>query len=232
MKKIKLNTIALAIIAASFMLIDHIACLLVTSNVVVHLIMRIVGSIWQPLFWFLFAHSYKESDNKGKYMLELAFAMCIMSLGNNILSILSNRQLFVSPISPNLFVALLLLSLIITCIEAIKSKHNIVLKILLSLCVIPLAAVVIIATDNGVYALASVIAFYFINNRIAKYIVFVLANILFSLINMEILQAFMVLSVFFLLFYKNEPQKNPTSALLYMFYPIHLWVIMIIAMIL
>jgi hypothetical protein len=232
MRKIKLNTTALAIIAALIMLIDHIACFLVSPNVIAYFIMRIIGRMGLPLFLFLFVYSYKESSNKSQYMLELVFATCIMSLVNNILSVLSNRTLFISPIAPNLFVALLLSALIITCIEAMKSKHNIVFKILLFLCAILLSAVVIIATDNGIYTLVSVFVFYFINNRIAKYIVFVLANILFSLINMEMLQAFMVLSVFFFLFFKNEPQKNRTSALLYIFYPMHLWVIMIIAIML
>ena len=58
----KFNTFHLKLIAMIFMIIDHIAYFLMPANSMLWLIMRCIGRLAAPMFWFCFVEGYKHTS--------------------------------------------------------------------------------------------------------------------------------------------------------------------------
>jgi hypothetical protein len=194
--------------------------------------MRMIGRVSAPLFWFCFAEGYRHTHNRAQYAIRLAAASIAMSLGNNIMMLASGLTLNISPIFPNMFFTFLLMTGLITCLEKIKTEKTVKQKIMYVVLSLALAITIICAAEYGLYALSSILIFYFIKKRLIKYAVFAIINIILCLYDLNIIQLCMIASIPFLIFSTDARPRHSAKSFFYIFYPLHLWVIMIIAIIL
>ena len=122
----KLDTFGLKVIATILMIVDHIAYIMIPTSEPIYWIMRMIGRISAPLFWFCFAEGYKHTSNRGKYAARLAVFALIMIVGNSILQIVADPALSIDLFTPNMFLTMFFMVIIIECIERSISflKHE------------------------------------------------------------------------------------------------------------
>lgn len=223
----KLNTFHLKIIATVLMIIDHIAYTCIPSNMELYAIMRIVGRVSAPLFWFCFVEGYKHTSNKMKYTTRLMFAALIMMVGNFTLSCFISNKYTLNIASPNLFLTMFFMLLSLLCFDQIPKQQS-AHKVIYFLIGLIFALIVGIACDYGWIAACSILVLYFVKNNTIQLILFAIANTIIPLIQANPIQFFAVLSVLFIMNYDDVKPKRSVKWFFYWFYPIHLWALMII----
>ena len=65
--QLKFNSFHLKLFAVLFMIIDHMAYYMISPDIPIYAIMRMVGRLAAPIFWFCFVEGYKRTKNKTKY---------------------------------------------------------------------------------------------------------------------------------------------------------------------
>ena len=222
---IKLNTFHLKIIATFFMIIDHIAHYLIPVSQPAYLVMRILGRIAAPLFWFCFAEGYKHTSNKFGYTKRLGVASGIMAIGNLIIAKITSSLDYTSMISPNIFFTMFLLSIAILCVETAKKKKtwNRAVCWLMSIFACCIAG---FYAEYGWLAVASILCLYFTNKW--RTLLFIVLSLVICVFENNIIQVFMLLAALPMNMYVCEKPKKSLKWFFYVFYPVHNWILMLI----
>lgn len=226
----KLNTFHLKLIAVFLMLCDHIAYVFIPMTSPLYIPMRCIGRLAAPIFWFCFVEGYKHTKDKKKYAIRLICSAAIMMMGNIILNILFlalNISSTITAIQPNMFFTLAMIFIALIILEKIK-EENWTIKIAYGMTAILFLLVTGLFAEYSWYAVFSILCLYFVKNQVDKYRLFIIGNIILSLMNDNPYQIFMVLSVIFFFYYKDEKPKRSWKWFFYLFYPVHLWVFFII----
>lgn len=224
----KLNSLQLKIIAVITMIIDHIAHYLLPMTCPLYWPMRIIGRIAAPIFWFCFAEGLKRTSNKPKYIVRLGMSAAIMGIGNLIISNILNVPA-ITILTPNIFLTMFLAALIIVCIDKIISTKDLIIRMVLPCLAIVLSIVLCFCADYGILALACMLCFYFINHKVWKCIVFVFISLLICSLQANLVQMFMVFIIVFLVLYTPEKPKHNLKWFFYLFYPIHIWLLILLS---
>lgn len=220
-----MSVFILKILALIFMIIDHIGYFFIKNDT--YIIYRIIGRMAAPIFLFLFVEGYLKTSNRKKYQYRLLFFSIIMFIGNFILSLFFEKMY---PINTNIIWTMFLCSLFLTIIE--NKNFNIYKKIfMLFLLLFP-----IYFSEYSFIALFNVLFFYIYLKQLTIkkssiliktifvnfYIVFFL---IYCLIIKNIIQYFMIFSLFFILLYnfKLGKKNKYIQYFYYFFYIIHLW---------
>ena len=227
--KFKLNTFHLKIIAVLIMVVDHIAYIMIPSSEPIYLIMRSVGRISAPLFWYGFVEGYRRTSNAARYKQRLAIGAIVMGVGNEIVTLFPTQNLpTMSFLTPNMFLTFLLMAIVIDSIEHIKNKKSI-LEILFSCSVLMMSLYVVISfADYGWLVTSSILCLYFLKNKTIKYTLFVVVNLFICMVINNAMQMFMVIAVLPMLLCSNQKPKHNMKWFFYLFYPLHFWFLCLI----
>ena len=231
-KLYKLNTLQLKTIATFLMLIDHIAYTLIPQSETIYWIMRIVGRIAAPLFWFCFVEGYRYTRDRVKYIARLAVASAVMMLGNSTIHTIVGHSFDVGLMQPNMFMTMLLMAIIIEFVESaiqLLKDRNQFEGLICALISISLGIAVGLYAEYGWIALFSISILYFIKNKPLRYIAFACINLILCIWQSSFVQVFMIASIPLMLLYNNEKPKRSAKWFFYVFYPTHLWALMIMA---
>ena len=227
----RLNTFYLKWLATIFMLCDHIAYTCISPSSIWLIPMRCIGRLAAPIFWFCFIEGYKNTRDKKKYAFRLFIASVGMMVGNTVLVYLLQSQniyLKITPINPNMFFTMSLMLIAITllnnCIKEVN-KLKFCLEFIFAMSVLLFTG---LYAEYNWFAVFSILALYFVPQKAIKYILFIIGNIVLSFLQGNPYQSFMVAAVLFFLLYKNEKPQKSMKYFFYIFYPLHLWILMII----
>lgn len=224
-----INTLHLKLIAVVSMLIDHIAYVVIPVSTS-YWIMRSIGRLAAPLFWYCFVEGYKRTSNKHKYKLRLAISAIIMSFGNYLINSLINinSSIYMSAFIPNMFLTFFLMAIIIDLINKISEKSDWPINILYFVIMILAVSVVAFCAEYSWFAILSILCLYFVKNKPAKYILFVVGNLLLCIATQDTVQMFMVFAIFPMLVCSDQKPKQNLKWFFYLFYPLHFWTLCLI----
>jgi len=201
-----MNAFSLKIIALISMLIDHIGYFLFPQMI----ILRIIGRIAFVIFAYFTANAYVYTKDKLKHGLTLLIYGILIDL----VMLITGNYLF-----SNIFITLALGYFLIMAVD----KRNILLGIA---SMIPLF---ILRIDYQFYGVLLILASYLLKDKrvllIAVNIVLIYA---FHFIdNLSLLQEYSTMGMIFLLFYNY--QRGPKLKLFfYLFYPVHILILILI----
>lgn len=226
--QLKFNSFHLKLFAVLFMIVDHIAYYTISPDIPIYTIMRIVGRLAAPIFWFCFVEGYKRTKNKTKYKLRLLVSASIMSMGNVTLHYLINTNRL-SALTPNMFLSFfmcaLLVDIIQKCIES-KSRWQSLLLFILSIIVVFLIGQY---CEYSYFIICFVLIYNFIQNDVIKNLFYILSMTGLSIVFNTPLQIFAIGSALFFTTYNNTKPKHNWKYFFYLFYPLHIWILIIIS---
>lgn len=207
----------LKIIAMVTMMIDHIAYYLVPEYTLTYIIMRMLGRIAFPIFAYYVAMGFKNTLDINKYTLR----MFIFALISQIPFYFFTGKVFYLNVMFTFFIALLMLRLF--------EKNNLVWVLLLFLADIA-------HMDYGAYGLVIILIFYLYsdNPKITFILIFFLTLIYNSLDALQYgyisfrmyIQMFCVLSI--PIIYTNLKPLRINKYISYLFYPVHIGLIVLV----
>ena len=224
--KFQLNTFSLKLIACLFMLIDHIAMILIPQSHPAWLIMRMIGRMSAPIFFYTLSEGLKRTSNRRKYLGRLLVSACIMGAGNGLLGLLGASVIENPPtiLQPNIFLIMFLIGLGIHSLESCKNSGKLKTLLLFIISVISFSLVIYLPGYQWL-ALSSVLSFYIVKQKWARDLVYMLSSLLICLLTQQYVQIFMVLSILFITNSSEEKPKHNLKMFFYMFYPMHLWIL-------
>lgn len=209
----------LKIIACLAMLIDHTGAMLMPYTDVT--LMRAIGRMAFPMFAYFVAIGATKTSNLKKYMLRLLVFALITEIPFDLLfeNVPLNQNLvFVNLDYQNVMFTFFLA---VACIYVIIKFDNFA-KYILGAFILSCAG--FFSTDYGIFgALLVVLLYFFKDNRLTILAFFVLILYWAS----PIFLAFGMLSVLLLYFY-NGKRGNLNKWVFYLFYPLHLFILSII----
>lgn len=230
-----MNRNVLKIIALVSMLIDHIGYYIFDNFVVC----RIIGRLAFPIFAFFVAEGMKYTRNRKKYILTLL----VFAIVSQVPYALLNK-----PFKLNILFTFLIAIVFILLFELLKREDikksliksilvTLLLSILFVLCLI--FGDVLRFIDYALPGIILIVAFYFIKSK-WKFLVAALLMVVYVLECLLIyefgwslfIQLFAIVSILLLLFYNGNKGKLNLKYLFYVFYPVHLFLIWIITLIL
>ena len=216
--KIQLNTFSLKLIACLFMLIDHIAMILIPQSHPAWLIMRMIGRMSAPIFFYTLSEGLKRTSNRRKYLGRLLVSACIMGAGNGLLGLLGASVIENPPTRWFINVE--------NCwhLESCKNSGKLKTLLLFIISVISFSAVIYLHGYQWL-ALSSVLSFYIVKQKWARDIVYMMSSLVICLLTQQYVQIFMVLSILFITNSSEEKPKHNLKMFFYMFYPMHLWIL-------
>ena len=211
------------IIAAIFMLMDHIGMLFYPTQP----LWRALGRLAMPLFAYGVASGFWHTSSLKNYMKRMTvFAIISQSPFLWMFQVAYGRA-FGLNIGFTFLIALGCLWLLKSTeqqSEAVKIGNYIMIGLLLILAEG-------LACDYGMYGVAVVILFYEYSfkkeNQLVAYILFSLLTLLDSLIYNSPLQIYAVLSIVFIILLKNK-RLSGLRYFFYLFYPLHMFVLVFI----
>ena len=226
-----LNRNQLKIIALITMLIDHIG-IVFFSNMVAF---RVIGRISFPIFAFVIAEGLHYTRDKFKYISRIFIFAILSQLPYTLLF-----QTYQLNILFTLFISIVL----IIIAEKIKTSKIRGDKILFTILTSVLMLFLLIIEplnlyDYGIYGILVVMAFYFFrNNNNIKFGAFVLLTLCYYFKNLYLnnwcfefsvfVQNFSLLAILILLNYNNFKGKLNLKYVFYIFYPLHLIILLAI----
>lgn len=219
-----MSSFALKLVACITMFVDHLGLALFDNN----RLMRIIGRIAMPIFAFQVGVGFSKTHSKWKYILrmficflisEVPFLMLLSSGGIAISSRYGELSLYYLNICFTFLLALIALYFIEL------GKKNFVFFICAIFAVLPSF---ILHMDYGIYAIAIVIASYFLQNyKLAFSACFVVISAIYHFVNNSPMQLFMLLALPFILLYNGKKGKS-LKYYFYVFYPLHMLLIALI----
>lgn len=226
--QLKFNSFHLKLFAVLFMIVDHIAYYMISPDIPIYTIMRIVGRLAAPIFWFCFVEGYKRTKNKTKYKLRLLISASIMSVGNMTLHCLLNTDRL-SLLKPNMFLSFFMCALLVDTIQqCIKSKRR-----WQSLLLFVLSIIIVLFIgqhcEYSYFIICFVLLYHFIQNDVIKNLFYILTMTALSILLNAPLQIFAIGSVLFFATYNNTKPKHNWKYFFYLFYPLHIWILIVIA---
>lgn len=221
----KLNTFKLKIIATVLMVVDHVAIAFLLPSAPAYLIMRSIGRISAPLFWFCFAKGFQHTSNRLKFLLRLSIAAIITAIGNILVEHVVLGRPMPSAFDNNLFASFAIVGLGIYFIEQSKVSHKI----------LNIAIATLILFTGGYYIsygpliILSICTFYFIKSNILVTLIFAVGGATICLLQNNPLQVFMVLAILLINQYDDAKPKRSGKWFFYVFYPTHYWLLLLTA---
>lgn len=207
----------LKIIAMVTMLIDHVGYYLVPRDTTIYMAMRIIGRIAFPIFAYYVAMGYKRTSNINKYMIRMFVFAIITQVP---FYFFSHGQFYLN-VMFTFFMALLMLRL--------YERKNL-------LWVVMLFISDILNMDYGAYGLLIVLIFYLFgeNKKKAFFLLLLLSLVYDSLKVLEYghfhwtfyLQSLCVMAI--PVIYFNFKQIRINKYISYLFYPVHIAIIVLI----
>ncbi len=217
----------LKIMAILFMVIDHIAFVLLSNTDKLYLMMRLIGRLSFPIFAFLIAEGFFYTKNVKKYITRLS----IFALLSEIPYDLVFNQTWFEIRSQNVFLTLLLGLIAIRIFDKYRNQDiylsyiSLILFVFLSM---------LLRTDYNFAAILMIFIFYYFRGHFLKISInIILINTLLVILSLntgnsfefiQIIQLFAVLSLFFIYFY-NHKKGYQMKYLFYIFYPVHLLIL-------
>ena len=226
--QLKFNSFHLKLFAVIFMIIDHIAYYCISPDLSIYIIMRIIGRLAAPIFWFCFVEGYKRTRNKKKYKIRLLIAAIIMSVGNVVIHYVCDTEKL-SLFKPNMFLSFLMCAITIDIInKCIKSKSIIKTIVFFVLSII---IVFFIGTycEYSYFIISFILLYHFVQNDVIKNQLYILLMVVLSILLKAPLQIFAIGSVLFFAIYNNTKPKHNWKCFFYLFYPLHIWFLIIIS---
>lgn len=229
----ELTSFGLKIIAMVTMIIDHTAITFFRNCPEIYTIMRIIGRISFPLFCFVLVEGFFHTRNRKSYALRLFIFALISEIPYN-----KFGGGILDPSRQNVMFTLLIGFLIIWVIDSIengklkypdiiaKRARTYILNIILEMVVI-IAGALIADVMDVVYSYAGIlliICFYeSYGNRFRQAV----SNIIFNMGMFSALsQWFGVLSAIPIAMYNGKPGSKKGKYFFYLFYPVHLVVLL------
>lgn len=208
-----MNSFMLKLFAASFMVIDHIGVLFFPEN----MMFRIIGRLSFPIFAFLIVEGFIYTRDIKKYILRVVTFGIISEIPFNML--ISGHILYRE--KQNVFftfaIGLLMLWFLRNNVVPIYTNIIVVMGVLMA---------VLLRTDYSLYGMALVYFFYMFRDSKMKYIFFVLVSLLCGG-----MQRAAALAVVLLWFYNGKmgPKlagKRIIKYGFYIFYPLHMLILL------
>lgn len=208
-----MNSFILKLFAAAFMVIDHIGLLFFPKL----MIFRIIGRMSFPIFAYLIVEGFIYTSNIKKYITRVLAFGIISEIPFNIL--VSGDILYKD--KQNVFftftIGLLMLWLLKNNVVPMYTNFIVIMGILLA---------VLLRTDYSLYGMALVYFFYMFRDSKIKHIFFVLVSLLCGGV-----QRAASLAVVLLWFYNGKmgpefTRKNLIKYGFYIFYPLHMLILL------
>ncbi len=208
----------LKLLALICMTIDHIGVILFPDL----LILRIIGRLAFPIFAFLLVEGFKHTKNLKNYMIRLlAFAFV-----SEIIFDVAFYGSFSLRNQSNIFFTLLFgLYLLHSMDSAIKGKRN--MFGLLADIIIVLTMSTILHVDYGIYGILTIVIFYLCNFKKSVMMLFLLNLIYIG--SFHPIQILCLLALVPIYFYNGERGKKLKKINMYVYYPAHLLLLLIIS---
>lgn len=227
------------ILAMLFMLVDHVGYLLMGNMP----IMRLFGRVSFPLFAFLLVNGYHHTTDRKKYLTR----MFVMALISEVFYDLAFHRNILDLYGQNVFFTLTvgLLSFIATdkFKEIVCNKINGIgqtLVIIIGEIGILGCFMIVNRFIRGDYSWYGIMVIYFlylaygtkIKNKFLMVFAIAFANFVNIILANGVFQAFSILSITFIMFFteKKVSVPKPVKIGCYLFYPVHLFVIFLINM--
>jgi len=212
----------LKVLAATTMLIDHVAVVFVNRIPWdVYGQMRIVGRVAFPIFAFLLVEGFIHTRNRINYLARILGFGIAMIFGLAILSTLGIQV----PLVVNIFITLGIGFMSIWFIEQFWD-HSKVITLFFTLAIMLFADT--IHTDYGAYGVAAIVLFYMLRQRrtlmVLGFVLLTLLSVFFDYARYEyatLTQVYAIVVVPFLLLYNGEPGPYRFKYFFYFFYPVH-----------
>ena len=192
---------------------------------VAYIVLRGIGRIAFPIFIFLLVEGFFYTRNRFRYigrMLLFAVVSEIpFDMAFNIESELIRKGQVLEFTYQNVFFTLAFGLIVLTVLEGIRAwKGETILKVVFSLCMIALGAVLayVVKSDYGVLGVLAIVSAYFVRNQSKS------LQIVFPCVVLMIdsfLEAFALVGVFPVRAYNGERGWN-LKWVFYLFYPVHL----------
>lgn len=228
---------AIKILAMIFMLIDHVGYILM-GNVP---IMRLVGRISFPLFAFLLVNGYHHTTDRKKYLTR----MFVMALVSEMFYDLTFHRQLLDIYGQNVFFTLTvgLLSFIVTdkFKKIIGNKINgIGQKLIIIIGEVGILGCFMILNRliRGDYSWYGIMLIYFLyltygttlKSKFLMVFAIAFANFINIILANGVFQAYSILSITFIMFFEEKKVSVPKTVKIgcYLFYPIHLFVVFLI----
>jgi hypothetical protein len=207
----------LKVIAMVTMLIDHVAYYLVPHDASIYLVMRIIGRIAFPIFAYYVATGYKRTSDINKYMVR----MFVFALITQVPFYFFSHGEFYLNVMFTFFMALLMLRL--------YERNNLLWVVMLFLADVA-------NMDYGAYGLLIILIFYLFGDNKKKSFMFLL---LLSLIydSLRVLEYGNIHWTFYIqslcvmavpIIYFKFKQIRINKYISYLFYPVHISIIVLI----
>lgn len=213
------NITQLKLIALIVMILDHVHYVF-SGLYEIPIQFKYVGRIAFPLYIFAVVEGYAHTKDKRKYMTRLLVLSIIMQLGNSMLNILLPRADGFN-LTANIFVTLFLIVLSIQQLENIKNKKNVWMSAITLISILLISQYVEYGT---LFIILGMLMHMYRTIRKQQIIIYTL----FSLIYVTSYQFMMILAAPLMLLYNSHKGKN-LQKLFYIIYPIHLWLLYILA---
>jgi len=221
-----MNRNVLKIIAVVTMLVDHIGWQFFPDIVW----LRVIGRLAFPIFAFFISEGMRYTRDRKRYILTM---LLIGVISQVFYSFLAERVT-----NLNIMFTFVFAGVLIVLIEKVQKENKKMDVLMLTLFIVFVLLVwCLTMVSYGILGVVLVLAFYFIKNKPLKYTIGALILIFMSLFEAiiggftfrSIIQVFSVLSVVIIaLCYNGQKGKINLKYLFYVFYPLHLAVILLI----
>jgi len=221
-----MNRNVLKIIAVVTMLVDHIGWQFFPDIVW----LRVIGRLAFPIFAFFISEGMRYTRDRKRYILTM---LLIGVISQVFYSFLAERVT-----NLNIMFTFVFAGVLIVLIEKVQKENKKMDVLMLTLFIVFVLLVwCLTMVSYGILGVVLVLAFYFIRNKPLKYTIGALILIFMSLFEAiiggftcrSIIQVFSVLSVVIIaLCYNGQKGKINLKYLFYVFYPLHLAVILLI----
>lgn len=230
--KFKLNTCVLKIIACLFMLADHVAMILIPESNPAWLILRMIGRLSAPIFFYTLSEGLRRTSNRQKYLGRLLVSAAVMAAGNGLLALLGGSRINNPPtmLQPNIFLIMFLIGFGVECLDRTKNA-NLLKTIVLSFFSIVAFSGVLYLPGYQWLAISSFLSFYIFKKKWLRDLAYIISSIVICLLTQQYVQIFMVLSILFITNSSDEKPKHSLKLFFYLFYPLHLWLLYGLSMI-
>lgn len=214
---------SLKIFAIILMVVDHIGYFNPTDTPI---ILRIIGRLVAPIFFFLLVEGYKYTRSRKKYILNLFSFGFLLSVINLVAIIIKPSLLNIgySPISPNIFLSLGFCLSLVFIKDKILAEENISIKISFAVLFI-LVFILNLYTEAGLLGFFMTFIFNLVdyNEKFKFSFIYVFGSIIFCYLTKNVIQVFMIFSILPLLFYNGKRGLNNIyiKYFFYIFYPVH-----------
>ncbi len=215
-----LSITTLKLLVLPFMVIDHVYVIFI-SIFDIPIEFKYLGRIVYPIFILAAIEGYYYTSDKKKYITRLLISSTLMHLGNYILNTLLPRtDGFI--LQTNIFIPILFIILFLYLLDNIKLKKNVVLSISIITFSLPLLNYL----GQIPYVFLGLLLYQFRNNRFKQIIIYILYSLLF----IGTYQFYMIAAAPLIYLYNNKKGKG-YKYLFYTFYPVHIYVMYIISII-